>query len=100
MINNAVKARVCWLKEEEGGRKFPPPGPRYSTVAKFEDEKDTWLKEAWSLVLEFSGSPDESLCMTTDVRFLSEDGPMRLLHPGSKFELYEGRRLVARGEVL
>ncbi len=27
------------------------------------------------------------------------DGPTRLLHPGSVFELYEGRRLVARGEV-
>jgi len=100
MKNKSVKARVCWIKEEDGGRRSPPSGPRYSTVARFEDEKDTWLKEAWSLVLEFSGPPDESLCMATDVGFLSEDGPMRLLHPGSIFELYEGRRLVARGEVL
>ncbi|MDQ1637726.1 MAG: hypothetical protein QOF62_1065 [Pyrinomonadaceae bacterium] len=100
MSHKSVKARVCWLKAEEGGRPSPPPGPKYSTVAKFEDEKDTWLTEAWSLILEFSGAPDESLCITTDVSFLSEEGPMRLLHSGSQFELYEGRRLVARGEVL
>ena len=100
MKNTSVKAKVCWLKEEEGGRKSPPSGPKYSTVARFEDEKDSWLREAWSLVLEFSGTPDESLCITTDVRFLSEDGPMRLLHRGSVFELFEGRQLVARGEVL
>ena len=100
MKNKSVRSRVCWVKEEDGGRKAPPPGPRYSTVARFEEEKDKWLKEAWSLVLEFSDSPDESLCVVADVSFLSPDGPVKLLRPGSIFELFEGRRLVARGEVL
>lgn len=72
----------------------------YITPARFEDEKDKWPKEAWSLVVEFNGPPDESLCTIADVRFLSPEGPTRLLHPGSVFELYEGRRMVARGEVL
>jgi putative transposase len=31
---------------------------------------------------------------------LSPDGSTSLLHPGSVFELFEGYRLVARGEVL
>jgi hypothetical protein len=57
-------------------------------------------RKAWSLVLEFNSPPDEALCMITDVGFLSPDGPMRLLHVGRVFELFEGRRLVARGEVL
>lgn len=49
---------------------------------------------------EFSGPPDESLCLIADVRFLNPEGPVRLLHPGGAFELYEGPRLVAKGEVL
>jgi hypothetical protein len=100
MTNKSVQAKVCWLKEQDGGRKAPPPGPRYSTVARFGEEEDKWPQEAWSLVLEFSGPPDESLCMIADVSLLNPDGPTRLLHPGSIFELFEGRRLVARGEVL
>ena len=100
MTNKPMKSRICWVKKEAGGRESPPPGPRYSTVARFEDEKNKWPHEAWSLVLEFSGPPDESLCVIADVSLLNPDGPNRLLHPGSVFELFEGRRLVARGEVL
>lgn len=95
-----VKAKICWVKEEDGGRTSPPPGPRYSTVARFEEAKDKWPHEAWSLVLEFIPSPDGSLCMVADVRFLAPDAPIKLLHQGSVFELFEGYKLVARGEVL
>ena len=100
MIDKPMKARVCWVKKEAGGRDTPPPGPRYSTVARFEEEKDKWTREAWSLVLEFYDPPDESLCMIADVSLLNPDGPTGLLHQGSVFELYEGRQVVARGEVL
>jgi hypothetical protein len=51
-------------------------------------------------VLEFIDPPDESFCVIADVSFLNPDGPTTLLHSGSVFELYEGHRLVARGEVL
>ncbi len=95
-----MKAKVCWVKEEAGGRKSPPPGPRYITVARFEDDKDNWPNEAWSLVLEFGGVPSESLCVLADVSFLVPDAPAELLHQGSIFELFEGHQLVARGEVL
>jgi len=100
MTNNSVKAKVCWITKEAGGRESPPPGPRYSTAARFEEEKDKWPHEAWSLVLEFSGPPDESHCVIADVRLLNPTGPAKLLRTGSVFELYEGRQLVARGEVL
>ncbi|HYG09038.1 MAG TPA: hypothetical protein VD835_03585 [Pyrinomonadaceae bacterium] len=99
-MNKVVKAKVSWVPAEAGGRMSPPPGPRYITVARFEDDKDSYPKEAWSLVLEFSGLPDNSLNVIADVRFLVEDAPVQLLHQGSIFELYEGYRLVARGEVL
>lgn len=95
-----MKARVCWVAKEEGGRNSPPSGPRYITVARFEEDKESYPKEAWSLVLELSISPDSSLCVTAGVRFLVDDAPKHLLHPGSSFELYEGRQLVARGQVI
>jgi len=95
-----VKAKVCWLRKDQGGREDPPPGPKYSTVARFEDEKDKYPGEAWSLVLEFSDPIDEARCHIAEVRLLNPAGPTRLLHPGSVFELYEGSRLIARGEVL
>lgn len=95
-----VKAKVSWVPIEAGGRKSPPPGPRYVTVARFDDDKNKYPKEAWSLVLEFSDVPDDSLSVVADVRFLVEDAPVRLLRQGSTFELYEGRKLVARGIVL
>ena len=95
-----AKAKVCWLRKEQGGRDHPPPGPRYSTVARFEDEKEKYPREAWSLILEFSEPTDEKLCHIADVRLLNPEGPARLLHPGSVFELFEGSRLVAWGEVL
>jgi hypothetical protein len=35
-----------------------------------------------------------------ELRCLAADAPSHLLQLGSRFELYEGRRLVARGEIL
>ncbi len=100
MREKSVKAKVCWVKEEEGGRQSPPSGPRYVTVARFDEEKDKWPNEAWSLVVNFHHPPDESLCMIADVRFLMPEAPVELLHTGSTFELFEGAKVVARGEVL
>jgi hypothetical protein len=54
----------------------------------------------WSLVVEFDNPPDDSLCHITDIRFLVDEAPKELLYSGSEFELREGRKLVARGEVL
>ena len=60
MTNKTVKSRVCWVTKEAGGRESPPEEPRYSTAARFAEEKDKWPHEAWSLVLEFSGPLDET----------------------------------------
>lgn len=95
-----VKAKICWLPPEKGGRSIPPSGLKYSTVACFEDIKDKWPNEAWSIVAEFNEPSDHALCTTVDFRFLVESAPEHLLYSGSKFELFEGGRLVATGEVL
>jgi hypothetical protein len=94
-------AQIRWLRAEEGGRLHPPPGPQYSTVARFEDQtQEQWEKEAWSLVVELQGSPDESGHQVAAIRFLSENGPMKCLQRSSKFSLYEGERKVAEGAVV
>lgn len=95
-----VSVELQWLRPEDGGRQAPPPGPTYTTVAKLEALADRWPAEAWSVVAEWGEPPNEEFQTRAKVRFLVEDGPERLLVPGSNFELYEGRRLVARGRVL
>lgn len=95
----AVKALLQWRKPEEGDREFPPPGPKYSTVARFEDQKESWLDDAWSLVVEFIEPPDETLSHRVHVSYLA-DGPESFLRPGKTFELMEGHHAVATGKVV
>ena len=96
-----MQARIRWIRADEGGRPSPPPGPTYSTVARFEGQtEETWLKEAWSLILELEGQPDQKFSQLANVRFLSEEGPVDWLAPGKIFALYEGFRKVAEGIVL
>lgn len=95
------KARIRWLKPDEGGRPSPPPGPDYSTVARFETLADRWPNEAWSIVLHISAPADAEGVMVADIRMLAgADAPTDLMSAGSRFDLFEGRRHVARGEVL
>ena len=95
-----MKARIEWLTEEQGGRPDLPKGPRYVTVARFYDEIEKYPKEAWSLVLEFTRTISRSLTEVADVSFLVDEAPKHLLHEGSGFDLFEGRKLVARGKVI
>jgi hypothetical protein len=94
-------AQIRWLWADEGGRLYPPPGPRYSTVARFEAQTaEDWRSNAWSLVMEFHDLPDESGYQTAAVRFLSIEGPTKWLEAPSRFSLYEGDKKVAEGIVL
>ena len=94
-----VSAKLQWMCPEKSGRQAPPLGPRYSTVARFKQQHDTWSEEAWSLVVEWSESPDVSLVHHVNVRFLMENAPEDLLVSGNSFELMEGERVVAVGEI-
>lgn len=95
------RARILWVKPEDGGRRSPPTGPEYSTVARFESLADRWPEEAWSIVLRISASADASGTMLADIRMLvGANAPRDLLASGSRFDLFEGDRHVASGEVL
>jgi hypothetical protein len=91
------------IPEEPSGRNAPPPGHRYSTVAKFEAQTDEhWPKDAWSLLLNLQGTPDENWTQRAIVRFLADDesAPVSWLQPRSRFALFEGQKKVAEGTVL
>jgi hypothetical protein len=55
--------------------------------------------DSWSLVISFDGEPNIELEQHVLIRFLSPNAPHDWLKPGRLFQLYEGNRLVAYGEV-
>lgn len=102
-MKKIVKARIHWLSSDAGGRAAPPTGPRYSTVARFEADTSDWSDIAWSIVAEFDVPPTASQETIARIWLLAHDrpgAPEHFLRPGSRFELFEGRKLVATGEVI
>src|SRR6266699_3259953 len=62
-------AKLKWVPKDAGGRDALPSGLSYSTVARFEEYKDDWPKKnGWSLVLDFSATPETRTM--AEVRFL------------------------------
>ena len=98
-----MRAKIEWVKPEEGGRSRPPSGEGsrpYSAPVKLGGSNEPWPPpEAWSLVVEKVEAPD-LYTWEADVRFLVEGAPVQLLTTGRNFELYEGRLCVARGTLL
>jgi hypothetical protein len=100
MSRRTAKAKICWVPPEAGGRTSIPSGPTYSTVARFDRLRSAWPSEAWSIVAEFFGPPDDARCSIARIRLLSEEGPDDLLKSGERFDLFEGAKLVARGQIV
>lgn len=92
-MNGWQKARIYWIPASAGGRKQPPPGPRYSTVARFNETKE------WSVVVEFAQQPNARGYVEGQIRFLAPDAPFYLLQPGCHCHLIEGTRVVATVEI-
>lgn len=100
-MSKSVQTRVHWIPPEEGGRLALPSGKRYATISRFAEDADSWMQEAWSVLLEFDESPVEwhTPCLAR-ARFLVEEAPTDRLQPGRTFELYEGSKKVAVVEVV
>ena len=96
----SAKAIIRWIPRERGGRTSPPDG-RYRGTARFEDSRDTWPAAVWSLVVDpvrlVAGDPRT---MLAKLEFLLPGGPTEMLTEGVRFELCEGRRVVAKGVIL
>ena len=97
-MTRGVRAIISWIPPEKGGRR-PPKGPRYSTVARFEDDPQ-WPHQAWSLVVEIDRWFGSGKYVLSKINFLVDEGPHQLLDAGNRFELLEGAKRVAKGIVL
>ena len=93
-MSNRYLARLRFLSKEEGGRITPPTGKLYSTVARFRfaDQPDEW-----SVVLTFVERIGVSA--VAQVTLLSPIAPQAYLHRGARFQLLEGKNVVADGEI-
>ncbi len=100
-MRKSVFAKVYWLPPEKGGRASLPAGKHYATVSRFQEDAESWLREAWSIVLEFDVPPvDQGNPSMAKARFLVEPAPIDRLQPGRAFELYEGAKKVAIVEII
>ena len=100
-MNKPILAKVHWIPSEEGGRTSLPTGKRYATVSRFAEYASAWLQEAWSIVLEFDEPPSaQGNPSIARAWFLAEKAPVDRLKPGRAFELYEGKKKVARVQVV
>jgi hypothetical protein len=97
MTTRQVIVRLHWRTPAEGGRHIPPTGQMYSTVAAFDPPTPNWPHEAWSVVVEPVPTANSPQCT---LRFLADLAPHHVLQPGVRFELLEGARVVADGEVI
>ena len=92
MMSPFYPIQVHWLTPEEGGRKTPIVGGRYTPTARFAGEQDQF-----SVVLEFP--QNAGACPTTGtIRLLFPDNVevQQRIHPGVDLEIMEGSRVVAR----
>jgi len=91
---------IRWLPPERGGRASTPMDG-YRAAVRFEDARDRWPQEVWTLTLKciqsFGDKREATVC---DVEFLAPGAPFDLLLAGTRFELCEGRRVVAKGVFL
>jgi len=97
------KALIEWIPKGQGGRTQPPLGlgnPPHATVLHFTDEPWPHTAGSWSLAVAKIESMGDEYRWLPDVRFLVEEAPHDSLREGRAFELYEGRKCVARGTVL
>jgi len=97
MAKKSVKAKICWIPMEQGGRSTPPPvGTRFCPLVIFEniEEKGTWSADF------ICTEVDEQLCSIVEFGYLVENAPIQNLKKGNRFSLFEGPHLVAKGEVL
>lgn len=95
-----TKATIWWISANDGGRTNGPPcGPDYAAPAKFLEHEEAWVTEAWDLLVHRVNGQDISDSWEAEVRFRMPQAPHHWLTSNSEFELYEGRRCVARGRV-
>jgi len=99
-MSHEVRAIIRWVPASRGGRSKPPmDSTGYCTPVRFESDPQE-SRGAWSLrileAIELKGNE----VIDAKVKFLVEDAPHELLQEGERFELMEGKKVVAKGVVM
>ncbi|MDR1891519.1 MAG: hypothetical protein LBQ48_00680 [Oscillospiraceae bacterium] len=96
-MSKTYKAKIKWLAEEQGGRKTLPHGDKYGPIISI-GKPLSLSEENWSLIVKNKETLGEYETIA-EVSYLSKKAPDNL-RKNVEFELYEGRKLVAKGVVL
>ena len=95
-MTRSAKVLLHWLYRPSDESPF---GQHFSRPARFGRREDDWTGDAWSLVVDVKGRPDDRGYQDGTVMFLMPTAPQALLSVGEKFTLFDGRLAVAEGEV-
>ena len=97
-MRKIFKARVFWVSREQGGRQSLPTGDIYGPKIKVISPTMIDNTSAWSLIVQNKEIISE-LETIAEVWYLSDKAPDNLFK-GVEFELFEGKKLVAKGIIL
>src|SRR5947209_7237899 len=99
-MNPEARAILRWVPESRGGRSRPPlPAVPYTAPARFESDPQEQLG-TWSLRILQARELRGDEVIEVSIAFLFPDAPHDLLRDGERFELMEGRKIVAKGVIL
>ncbi|QBF28987.1 hypothetical protein EXN22_26085 [Pseudomonas tructae] len=100
-MNKGVAVKIHWTDEDKGGKSILPQGTPYYVITDLLEGR-SGVKTNWSLVLEVENNSEGNHSRTGTGRayFLVEDAPTSLLKSGYSLIVHEGRKQVARVEVI
>ena len=100
-MDKCHRAMISWIPAEEGGRHSTPSGPTYSGYRRDSKKTKNGLTMSGVQALNFERRFANPRIALATVQFLvPERAPNHLLHGGSRFELMEGPKRVAKGVIL
>jgi hypothetical protein len=91
-------ARLVWRIDRPEGVRYPR-GERFAAPARFEQQGADWTANAWSLFVVATAPVQPDAAQRVSIRFLMADAPQEWLRSGSRFQLYEGKLLLADGVI-
>ena len=99
------RAILDWIPAELGGRRSgPPEGEGYEPYAPvirlLSTGEPAPPQNAWRVVVQKIEALEQPLRWLVEVNYLFDAAPHHLLAEGAEFELYEGKRCVARGRIV
>jgi hypothetical protein len=99
-MNRETRAIIRWVPPSRRGRPRPPNPPAgYTAPARFESDPQS-ARGDWSLRIIASTDLRGEEVIDATVCFLVPEAPQELLSEGERFELLEGKRVVAKGVIL